>query len=92
MSDIKEVEDDKIVWYGCKEWPDVISDSNRGCSIDVLIHDPKTDEHTVGWFNFGTFKWLFLRNENVNRRFKWRYFVDKYDRYKKPKNQPSQNE
>lgn len=69
------MEDDKIDWAASDVWPDVISESNTGCSIDVLIHDPKTDEHTVGWFNFNTMSWMFLSNEDVNPRFMWRYFV-----------------
>lgn len=78
-------EDDIITWYASDEWPDVVSDVNTGCSIDVLAYDPKTDEHTVAWYNFNTFAWNFLRNENVNSRFVWRYFNDTHDRYKPPK-------
>lgn len=79
------MEDNKIEWLPSTEWPDVVSENNSGCSIDVFVYDPKTDEHTVGWYNFDLFTWQFLRNEDVAPRFVWRYFVDMYDRHKPKK-------
>ena len=73
---------DEIDWIDSTEFPEVLSAANNGNSVDVLIHNTVTDEHTVGWFNFNQMRWLFLSNESI-KKFKWRYFIDKYDRYDK---------
>ena len=62
------------------EIPDVLSDTQRGFSVDVLVYSPATDEHTVGWYNYNTDEWCFLCREAV-KKFKWRYFNDKTDKW-----------
>lgn len=67
-------------WHSQKDFPEVISDSNRGSSIDVLVYSKDVEEHTVGWFDFNKMTWMFLCREAVGR-FKWRYFEDVTDKY-----------
>ena len=81
---------DEIDWIDSTEFPDVLSAANNGNSVDVLIHNTVADEHTVGWFNFNQMRWLFLSNESI-KKFKWRYFIDKYYRYDKKKSRTKGN-
>lgn len=68
-------------WNESKEFPKVLSNANNGFSVDVLVYSKKSDEHTVGWFNFNKMTWNFLCRENVGK-FKWRYFDENLDKWK----------
>ncbi len=72
---------DDIVWSEPTEVPDVLSEAQRGLSVDILVYCPKANEHTVGWYNHNTDEWLFLCREANFKTFVWRYFTDKHDRY-----------
>ena len=72
----------KIEWNDQTEFPGELNKSQNGFSVDVLIYSEKTDEHTVGWYDFKTMTWRFLSNEEI-KKFYWRYFIDKTDKYKK---------
>jgi hypothetical protein len=65
------------------EFPEELSRSQRGFSVDVLIYSKIERIHTIGWYNFNLFKWHFLTNEDVNKKFYWRYFEDEIDKPKK---------
>ena len=73
----------EVIFDNEKEFPEVLSQSNQRFSIDVLAYIPSLDEHTVAWFDFKEFKWLFLCNQNLEgRKFMWRYFNDEIDKTK----------
>ena len=65
------------------EFPEELSRSQNGFSVDVLIYSKIERIHTIGWYNFNLFKWHFLTNEDVNKEFHWRYFEDEIDKPKK---------
>lgn len=70
----------KSKWVKSTEFPDELSPTGRGLSVDVLIYSKQTDEHTVGWYDFNVMTWRFLCREAVGR-FKWRYFETEIDKY-----------
>lgn len=80
--------EEELGFYNSTEFPEELSEAGNGNSVDVLIYNTKTGERSVGWFNFNQFKWYFLMNENI-KKFKWRYFIDKYDTPKKETNAKS---
>jgi len=61
------------------EFPGELSKAQNGLSIDVLIYDTKTKDHTVGWYDFNAMTWRFLSNE-PHKQFVWRYFKDHIDK------------
>lgn len=82
MDNDKTVQENDIIWNNETEIPDVLSKSNERFSIDILVYNPKTKEHTIGWFDYLEHKWLFLCRE-ANKKFYWRYFIDKLDKHEK---------
>jgi len=72
----------KIDWNDQSDFPDEISKSKDHLSVDVLVYNKKTNEHTIGWFNFNVMTWNFLCRESMGK-FKWRYFIDSIDKIKK---------
>jgi hypothetical protein len=68
------------------EFPDELSRSQKGFSVDVLIYSEIERVHTIGWYNFNLFKWHFLNNEVIAKEFKWRYFEIELDIPKKQLN------
>jgi hypothetical protein len=71
----------KVEWNDPKEFPDVLSDAGNGFSCDVFIYCKSTNERTVGWFDYNQHKWNFLINGSIGKKWKWRYFNDKIDKY-----------
>lgn len=68
-------------FYEGKDFPEEINRAQSRFSVDVLVYLPCLDEHTVGWFDFNTMKWLFLSNQDYRgRRFVWRYFDNILDK------------
>lgn len=74
MANNKDVE-----WISHTEFPDELSKAGNGLSVDVLVYSKKSDDHTVGWFNFESMSWVFLCRQ-AQGKFKWRYFNDKIDK------------
>jgi hypothetical protein len=72
---------ENLDWIESTEFPEVLNPANNGLSVDVLVYCKKTDEHTIGWFNFNTMTWNFLCRESVGK-FKWRYFQNNIDKWK----------
>lgn len=72
------------------EFPEELSRSQNGFSVDVLVYSELERIHSIGWYNFNLFKWHFLTNENVEKEFQWRYFEDEIDKPKK-NNKPIKN-
>lgn len=70
----------EIEWNDKSEFPGELG--QNGFSVDVLVHDTRADEHTVGFYDFKIMTWRFLSNEEI-KRFKWRYFQDEIDKFKK---------
>jgi len=68
------------------DFPEELSRSQNGFSVDVLVYSELERIHTIGWYNFNLFRWHFLTNEDVNKDFKWRYFEDEIDKPKKNNN------
>jgi hypothetical protein len=62
------------------DFPEELSRSQNGFSVDVLIYSRIERIHTIGFYNFNLFRWHFLTNEDVNKEFKWRYFEDEIDK------------
>lgn len=72
-----------VEFYNSDVIPDELNYAQSRFSIDVLCHFPSLDEHTIGWFDFIEWKWLFLRNQDyTDKEFQWRYFVDEIDKKK----------
>lgn len=67
-----------IDWSDQSEFPDELNPAHNGLSIDVLVYNNKTEEHTIGWFDFEKMGWNFLNNEG-QEKFIWRYFVKGID-------------
>jgi hypothetical protein len=65
------------------EFPEELSRSQNGFSVDVLVYSELERIHSIGWYNFNLFKWHFLTNENVEKEFQWRYFEDEIDKPQK---------
>lgn len=65
-------------WNSESDFPDEFSSSGK-TSVDVLVYNEKTDEHTIGWFDFNVMTWRFLCRESIGK-FQWRYFVNEYDK------------
>lgn len=65
------------------EFPDHLSETQNGFSVDVLIYVKHLNLHTIGWFDFNVMSWRFLSNENYTN-FYWRYFTNEEDRVLKP--------
>jgi hypothetical protein len=76
----------EIEWIESTEFPEVLSEAQNGFSVDVLVYCAKTGEHTIAWYNFNQMQWNFLCREVNFKNFKWRYFVDKLDRYEQKRN------
>lgn len=74
---------DTIEWIGSTEIPDVLNNAQNRFSVDVLVYCDKSGEHTIAWYDYLENKWCFLCREVNFKKFKWRYFTDKYDRYGK---------
>lgn len=71
----------EIDWTDSSEFPEELSPANNNFSVDVLIYNSQTDEHTVGWFDFKIMTWQFLCRES-QKAFKWRYFINQIDKFK----------
>lgn len=71
--------EDQMQFNSSTDFPEVLNPAHNNLSVDVLIYSSKTDEHTVGWFDFNTMTWRFLCRESQTS-FKWRYFNDKTDK------------
>lgn len=68
-----------VEWNESTEFPDELSKAENGFSVDVLVYSKKSDEHTVGWFNYNSMSWVFLCRQALGK-FKWRYFDLKNDK------------
>lgn len=68
------------IWNESKDFPSELSPAGNSFSVDVLIYNKRTDEHSIGWFNFKTMSWLFLCRES-QKDFKWRYLQYKNDKF-----------
>lgn len=69
------------LWTTSTEFPDELNPSGNGFSVDVLIYDIISEEHTIGWFDFEIMTWRFLSNENIQKFF-WRYLSQEIDKPK----------
>ena len=65
-------------FYSHKEFPSELNFAQNRFSVDVLIHNKKKEQHTIGWFDFKEMKWLFLCRE-VQGSFFWRYLNKEID-------------
>lgn len=72
----------EIEWNLPSEFPDELSEGNQNFSTDVFVYSERTGEHTVGWYDWKVMTWRFLCREPFPE-FKWRYFIDEIDKYKK---------
>lgn len=72
------MEDKSIVWNNQKDFPEELNPAQNNFSVDVLIFNIRTNEHTIGWFDFNTMTWRFLSNESQSE-FCWRYFENNID-------------
>ena len=68
-------------WNDPNEFPDELSPSGNSISVDVLVFNYKTQEHTIGWFDFDTHTWRFLCRETQSKTWKWRHFINSIDKY-----------
>lgn len=72
-----------IEWEENSDFPEELNQAQNNFSVDVLIYFECLDEHTIGWFDFKGWCWLFLSNQDYSKRkFKWRYFQDEIDKSK----------
>lgn len=70
-------------WSNKETPPDEVNVKQNVFSVDVLVYFIELDEHTIGWFEYSTMKWLFLSDQDYRGlKFKWRYFRDEIDKYK----------
>ena len=68
-------------WTDRQTPPDVVNVKQNVFSVDVLVYFDKLEEHTIGWFEYSTEKWLFLSQQDYDgQNFKWRYFRDEVDK------------
>lgn len=68
----------KIEWNDHTDFPEELG--QNGFSVDVLVWCESIGERQIGWFQYRTYKWFFLCNEQHIEEFKWRYFDDKIDK------------
>lgn len=66
------------LWELSTEFPGELNQDGQGHSVDVLIYNLDTQEHTIGWYDFNIMSWKFLNNEG-QLNFKWRYFIENLD-------------
>lgn len=74
--------DPEIEWNDQSEFPGELNPAHNGFSVDVLVYSKKTDERTVGWYDFNVMTWRFLCRE-PHQKFNWRYFYKEIDKPKK---------
>ena len=72
----------ELEWFTHEDFPEVLSKSNNGFSVDVFVDAYEINEHQIAWFDFNKMKWNFLFNEQHIDRFKWRYFNKLIDKSK----------
>lgn len=74
---------ENLDWSTNEDFPSVLNPAQNGFSVDVLIYFECLDEHTVGWFEYSTMCWRFLRKQDYSgRKFHWRHFIDEIDKNK----------
>jgi len=64
-------------------FPERLRDDRSGFSVDVIIYCPKSDENTIGWYDYNELQWLFLCRQAIDETFIWRYPIDGIDNNKK---------
>jgi len=69
----------KSIFFSHKDFPSELNYAQSRFSVDVLVWNKKTEEHTIGWFDFQLMKWCFLCRE-VQGSFKWRYLSENIDK------------
>lgn len=69
----------KVEWNEPTDFPEELNKAHNNFTVDVLVYSKKTNEHTIGWFDFKEMKWHFLCRE-AQKNFKWRYLDDQVDK------------
>lgn len=65
-------------WFKSSDIPYELNDAQSRYSVDVLIYDKKTNEHSVAWYDHIVNTWQFLCRE-PHGVFFWRFFDEKTD-------------
>ena len=66
-------------YHSSIDFPEELSKSQNGFSVDVLIYDIETTDHAIGWYDFEVMTWRFVSNE-PHKKFVWRYLNNKIDK------------
>jgi hypothetical protein len=68
-------------WSTNQDVPEVVNTKQSVFSVDVLVYFKQLDEHTIGFYEYSTGRWLFLSKQDYQEKeFEWRYFRNETDK------------